>query len=412
MIFIFPKIRNIFQKLQSRDIKIIFYIIIFKVAVLAIGYYLAHFIPLENNRYYYGYHHVFLDSRYLSNRVEFLQLWAYGDAQWYQDIAMSNYGESGQDSLDSQYINDKKYNFFPLWPLIIKFFQIFLHDTVMSMFVATQLFGVLAFYFFYKLVTLYFNDDRLALRSLFLFMLFPFSIFFHLYYSESIFLFLAVIVFISLKQDKWVGYYLASFLIILSRPNGIVITIPVFAYLINKILQLKNNLFPVRKQIISLALFPLASIGLGFYMFYCYLKTGDWFKFITIQKDWNYAPLHFFDNIKEKVSLLFHFRSLGFHEYGSSKIEYLVMLLSIFIIIVSIKKMPREFTLFSVLIWVFPLILKNDSASYGRYISVAFPIFIALAMLLKKFYYISVVIVFIAGYLLTLAGVISWRYIG
>ena len=111
----------------------------------------------------------------------FLSIWFYWDAKWFYTIATHGYT-----------FNQDLVVFFPLLPLVTRIFStLFQIDLAFVGLLLNSIFGLIAVIFIYKLARLDFSE-KTALRSVIYFLLFPTAIFLLAFYSESLFLALAV----------------------------------------------------------------------------------------------------------------------------------------------------------------------------------------------------------------------------
>ena len=154
---------------------------------LAVG----HWFPLSPLKYFATGHHYTIDPRITEHRVDFFTLWTYADSEWYLSIAEHGYPNTDEMNKAAaarkartgfpyafspgdpaaryrkytEWDNDAKYAFFPLYPLSIALFRLILPLDVAA-FVATNAISTLAFLGVYALAFAYFSDKGLAFRSL------------------------------------------------------------------------------------------------------------------------------------------------------------------------------------------------------------------------------------------------------
>jgi hypothetical protein len=187
--------------------------------------------------YLANFHHGALDGR-LSGEPRFFELGSYSDAEWYLSIADHGYpsrrevahmrdppgGRHAYHSTDDDSV--LRYAFFPLFPALIALVHI-LMPLRTAAFVVVFLCGLGGAVCFVRLMGILFPDrpqDGLAAYALLL--VFPFSVFYGLYFTESLFLLLSLLTFEALFTKRFALMGLAAALLALTRPNGIFVVVP------------------------------------------------------------------------------------------------------------------------------------------------------------------------------------------
>jgi len=94
------------------------------------------------------------------------------------------------------------YAFAPLLPLLIAAVNLVLHNVLLSAFVTAQLILLAIFWLVYWLVARWY-DERLAARTVWLLLLYPFSVVYRGYFSEGPFLLLLVAFMNASRQRRW-----------------------------------------------------------------------------------------------------------------------------------------------------------------------------------------------------------------
>lgn len=166
--------------------------------------------------------------------------------------------------------------FFPLYPLLIRFTNFYLHNYLLSALFISHLFLFFAIKYLYKLVSLDFSS-KTASKTVLLLLLFPTSYYFGSAYTESVFLFLVVS---SLYYMRTKHPIKAIFLAALAGATRIVGIFLLPALLYEHLLQSKGKKNPT---LLSYAPFLLSSAGLLSYMTYLHLRFQNAFYFLTAQ---------------------------------------------------------------------------------------------------------------------------------
>jgi len=94
------------------------------------------------------------------------------------------------------------------------------------------------------------------------------------------------------------------------------------------------------------------------------------------------------------------------------QIDYTMMVLALVVLVLSYKRLPLELWTFSALQWFVPLLLK-DLMSFSRYMSISFPLFIYLALTIKRKWVFGAVLgAFVAGSLVIDGMMVTWHWVG
>lgn len=334
--------------------------------------------------------------------VDPLRLW---DGLWYRLIAVEVYPTA-------HVWNDA---FWPLYPMSMRGFSRVtgLSEDVAGYLISNICFAV-AMILLYQLVRIDF-DTPIARRTLWAIALFPTSLFFTAVYTESLFLMLSVAALLCARLQKWWLAGVLGALAALTRSHGIFLVIP-FA-----VLWVKQYGFYVRAMIpkgITVGM-PL----LGPILFGAYLERtqGNWRNFIDVQGAWNRTsawPWKTFDCAINGCSM-------SVHQYGkdvvfqahavdwgwlrqlidqpswalvtsntwrkdvanSDTLELASTVLFIVLIVIGFKVLPLYQSLYlvpGILIPLFQPSSVHPLMSIPRFGLVLFPLFIVLAIILRK----------------------------
>lgn len=368
---------------------------------------------LDLGRWYQNYH-LEPDTRMTDGKADFFRLWNYNDSEWYLSIARFGYPSGAQMIADRSAGNSFgfysvasnsgfRYVFLPLYPWIIRFFAAAL-GIWPGAFISTFFISALSVFAFIYFARQYFPGENSGVLWTFLLLfLFPFSIFFSLYYTEPLFFLLSLLVFAFLKGRRYLPMAIAGFLLALTRPNGFFIIVPV---LLGLYLNREKRLWPY-------ALSLLIPMGYFSYMAFGYFKTGDWNLFNQAFTAWHYHSTDIAGNLARHLHSAMHFFSIPFHDYRDSKVE-LISALFFGIVIVLMwldRKFPRELAAWSTLMWAMPIAVKDDFASFSRYMSTLFPLFFFIGLKAGRLRYLLLAI-FAVGYYFALRAVIRYDWVG
>jgi hypothetical protein len=392
-----------------------------KLVTWCLGYALACTVTFDRREYFGNYGHYLLDTRAVGPRKpSFFEVWNYSDGEWYLTLAANGYPDlvaNPQCGLETpprpDWSTEKhckhKYAFFPLYPLAIAALASFLPLTAAA-FVVTAMIGVAASACLVVLFARCFpGRDRDALTAAALFFLYPFAIFYQLYFSESLFLLLSVLAFVCAWRRNWIAMLAAGALLASARPLGILIVPP----LLLVVLEVTRGRAQ-RERWLGVACALLVPLGLVPFALLNHVRTGDWHFFSTAQELWGYENAALGANLwKNVVGAALAFPSLPWHRFHKSRLDYLIMLAfgAVLVAMWRDRRFPRALTLWSTLLWVAPLASK-DLMSFGRYMSVSFPVFMFAAFRLHGAPRTAVLVACAAGYVVALYGIMTYAWVG
>lgn len=302
-----------------------------------------------------------------------LDIWGRWDTKWYLEIAEHGYSIQG-DVQTSQ----NNLAFFPLYPYLIKFFVLLVPPDMRTADVYL-LIGVIlanlsflgALVIFHKLISLSFQDDKLARNAVLYLIVFPTSFFFSCAYPESTFLFLSLAVFYLALRQKWTIASIAGCLLALTRPYGVMIIIPLLIIYMESV---NWKVWHIRWNILWTLLIPA---GLLFFLGTVYKLTGRLLAPLEAQAAWERSltpPWETFFNSK-------HF----FNQI--TQVEQALTLFAIILIAASFFKLPVvSYGVYSLFITV-PSLMSGTLLGIGRHFAIVFPIFIVLGMIGKKSFF-------------------------
>jgi hypothetical protein len=362
-------------------------------------------VRFKSEAYFRNAHHYTIDPRSEGKPFNFFSALAQYDAQWYLKISDANYSFNYdfEETVDKKNdMSNLSYAFFPLLPMLINLSHFVISDLETAAFVTTNLLLLLNFLSLYLMLSKLSNRNT-AVKTIWLLMLFPFSIFFRSYFGENLQLLLSIWFLFFLIKNQ---YYAASiFLGFLGLTKGIVLPIGLlFAILMTG--KLLKKQISLKTYLISAL---ISSLGILSWIGFNYLETGDFLYFQKVQSAWYFEfpvppPIY-------NLILIINMPLLPFHTIHASFVDVVICLLSLWLIVWSYKKLPLYLWLYSLMLWILPFFTR-DLASFSRYQSASFPLFYALAKHLSGWRYYFLLI--ISGILLfiTSAFFVNWYWIG
>ncbi len=399
-----------------------------KILTWAFGYGMATqgYWELNKKSYLLEFHHLELDPRiYNQGKVDFYSLWRYADAEWYVSIAKTGYPkhkdiiQASQNKAANYRSTEKdvvqKYAFFPLFPAIVNVLSRTLDINESSAaFYVNLLSGIVAVFAFLFFFDQYFPDDTPILEAFTLLFIFPFSLFYSLYYAEILFLALSLLVFAFCKIHRYGLMCIAGILLCLTRPYGFLIIIPILYVLIRDTSRLRQKGWPY--VLYAYTCSSIILLGVLPYLALCWKNTGRWDYYSrVVQFGWGGELTSVFHNLIQKFRIaLLGFNELPVHGYNYSKIETIVLLFFAAVIIWMWFKrdFPRELTIWSTVIWAVVVAAGPRMSSFSRNMCISFPVFIFWALHTTRWVRLTTIIVFSIGYLIALKTVIQYEWLG
>ncbi|MGZ4043210.1 MAG: hypothetical protein ACXVO9_08410 [Bacteroidia bacterium] len=300
------------------------------------------------------------------------------DASWYEKISTQGYPEIKNKiaigfSYKGTYVQSA-WAFFPFYPMlnsaIIKGFGCSYNDSALFL---SVLFSLLAFVVFYKFNCVYLKNEPKAFYNTLLLIALPFNYYFSMFYTEAIFFTFLIVCFLSIYYKReWLLFFLLIPLTLL-RPNGIILTLPLYLYYLERNDLLDKNYL---KQLITkkhfLVLFYFSSALASFILFGLYQKkmTGEFLAFSIAQKGW----------YKETMFPLLAFFRRG--DFATQFYSFYTIVVCLFALYAS-RKLSLSF---NILVWV-SLILPlcaGSITSMQRYIVIIFPLVMFLGGILYE----------------------------
>lgn len=291
------------------------------------------------------------------------------------------------------YISEKGYKigndsnaFPPLFPFVIYLITFLTKNSFVSGILLSNVFSTIAFLLFYLLIKKKYTE-KIAYKSLLIFLAFPTSFYFCLLYTESLFFLLVMLFFTALEKKQILLASVAAFFLPLTRLIGGAILLP---FLFSYILEYRNHslydeIVVIGKSLLSkkslLLLSPLLGIGAG--MLCMYFFTGSFFTQFNAQQ--NFVS-HY--SITSLVNPLFFFKALftfplKLHGFTDSLLDRLFFVGFLLLLPFIFRKVSKVFFIYTILFGLLP-VLSGSFMSYMRYLVVVFPIFITLSVLFSE----------------------------
>jgi mannosyltransferase PIG-V len=187
------------------------------------------------------------------------------DGVWYRRIAKHGYAAPMPPIVAA---------FFPVYPLLVRVAGIIVRDVQVASLVVSNGCLIAAALLLTRLLRLDY-DERVCRRTITFLMFNPVSFFLSAAYSESTFLLLSIGALLAARQGRWWAAALCGGAMSATRAPGLLIGAPLFAEYVLQWRILGGKLRVLfRPQLLWLTLLPA---GLALYLFYCYVRRGDFF---------------------------------------------------------------------------------------------------------------------------------------
>ncbi|MCB9034478.1 MAG: hypothetical protein H6553_11625 [Chitinophagales bacterium] len=298
--------------------------------------------------------------------TNFLDVFFKNDAGWYEKIALYGYPNITEvwelGGYHDGSLVQSSWAFFPLLPKITAGYCSLFNMAFKPMsFILICIFSTLCFLQIFNYAKTKITTNNAFLFTL-LFMLFPLHLHYNVYYTEALFLFLIISSILAIDKNKILLLAVLSSLIILTRPNGVIIIVFLFLYTINKyFITIKNNKLVLLKRLMIYIVPLIVFVG---YLVYQYQYTGNYFAFATAQKGWE----------KERI-----FPLLALFRKGDLMNQFNSIYITIFIAFVILTFKKYSWTT-HFLIWTTILIPLSAGSvtSITRYVSILIPVYLVM----------------------------------
>lgn len=356
--------------------------------------------------YLYNAHHYKPDPRINHKSFSFFNALGQYDAQWYLKIAEKGYPTQPQKITlsNKKTMDGLLYAFFPLYPLILSLINFIFHNIELSAFMLANIFLIGNFFSLYKIITLFYPKN-IAIRTIFLLFLFPFSIFYRSYFTEGLYLFLLTWSIYFFAKKRYIATSALLGLLLITKANGFLLNI-FFIYYVIKKRKLDTTSWKKLLAIFSIMIAPLC-----LWIVFCFYKTHNPFYFITIRSAWFNLGIFSPVTIGYNLYLMINFFKLPLHAFHYSQVDSFMVFATGMVLFFSFKKIPHILWIVAFSLWLSPL-LVTDTQSFSRYQSISFPMFLYLAKVMPPWCYKILTVVFFSMLIFISIAFVNWYWIG
>lgn len=206
------------------------------------------------------------------------------DANWYQKIAERGYTRLSE--LASNAMQEANWAFFPLFPLTAKALPF---PFAVSAALINNLAFIIAAAVLYNLFRLR-ASAKTAETGFMLFIFCPYSFYYSVPYSESLYMLLTLLAFYLAAAGKWKQLVFIAPFVSAARNLGVFLVFPLGMLAWSQFGPKAIFTFKKETRAAWAALFALPA-GLFAYMAYLHYLTGDALSFVHVQQAWNRLPV-------------------------------------------------------------------------------------------------------------------------
>jgi hypothetical protein len=333
---------------------------------------------------------------------KFVEVFAAWDSGWYWDIARNGYyfRPDAESSIA----------FFPLYPLLVRMIAAPFGGSDQATWVAAIIVSGVAYVL--GLIALYRFTERVlgsrdaARRTMVLVAVFPWSLFLGRVYTEGLFLLFTVLACSRAYEGRWTQAGWWGALATLTRPNGILIGVPL------ALIAMRDR--PALRVLVARAVpLSLMPVALAAYSAYVYTLAGNPLAWMAAQSQWNYT----IGNLpwRQLVRITSTLVISGPYEYFFTSPGAAFDLLHGVTALLAVAVMPFVFKRLGVAMGAYVLVsllvpLSGSSpAGWGRYVSVLFPGFMLVGSVVSPRALEAIVIVCMVFRTLLTCFFVTWQ---
>jgi Mannosyltransferase (PIG-V) len=307
--------------------------------------------------------------------TELLNLPLRWDAGWYLGIATRGYDfQPGDPALQQNIV------FFPAYPMLVRIAALLLGKSFTAYVVGGTIASLGAFTaalaYLYRLAREDLTEEQTT-AALWLIAAYPFSLFYGAIYTESLFLLSCVGAFYHLRRNQALKAGVFGFVAGLTRPNGFVLCAPLALFVLERARPWRRGAFSHRGRQWAAAAMPAA--GALLYSIFIWRLTGNPLAWLSGHAAWG----RHYGGLTQLVAGKYgYIVDAGVLEYVSNEPYDLLNALGVLFVLFAAWPVYRRFgmayTAF-ILVTIVPPLAAGGLMSAGRFSSVLFPAFLALA---------------------------------
>lgn len=304
-----------------------------------------------------------ISDRGVAGPLAALEIWNRWDAPHYLSIARDGYQATGEDRFFIV--------FYPLYPLAVRLAAVLVQNQLVAAFVVSGVASIAVALLLWQLARLD-GTAEFASRAVWFLLIFPTAYFFHIGYTESLFVASVLGSFLAARRDHWALAGALGALACLTRINGLVL-LPALA--VEVLLQYRAT----RRFRLAWCWIALPLLGVGGYLLINQTIYGDPLQFLTYQREHWYKTFAWpWQGIEGNV------RSIGWRKPNEAQ---MIGVQEVFFIVLGlVGTIAAGFTLRpSYAVWMAGNWLLFTSTSFilsvPRYTLILFPLYLLFARL-------------------------------
>ena len=334
--------------------------------------------------------------------AKFLEIFAAWDSGWYWDIATRGYyfRPDGQSSIA----------FFPLYPMLMRLAAAPFGGGDRATWIAGIAVAFIAYacalVAVHRLAARMLGSREAARRTVLYIVVFPWSLFMARVYSESLFLLTSVLAVSGAFDRRWWWAGTWGALATLTRPNGILIALPLVLFAIADRPGMRQLAF----RAMALTPIPLAFAG---FCAYVYALSGDPLGWMAAQSHWGYSLGHPpWQQLQRVVGVFFEHGAYDY--FFASKgapfelLQAVTALVFMMLVPAIFRRLGTAMGLYVLVSLLVPL-SSNTLEGLGRYASVLFPAFIVVGSMTTTRAHEALVMISLVFRTLLLCFFVTWQ---
>jgi hypothetical protein len=302
-----------------------------------------------------------LENRRARGWFGWIDLWNRWDADQYLKLAKFGYVTT----------SNWKAWFYPLYPWCVRVVAFFNGNYLVSALIVSFVALLVAAVLLRRLVMVDFSE-KIALRSVWFFLIFPTAYFLHAPYTESLFLALALGSILAARQDRWwVAGTLGAFAW-MTRANGLVL-LPTLAA------EAAYQCWKTKRWNWRWAWIALVPIGFAVYLFLNWRVTGDPFTAFRMRSKMSYTSFDWpWRGLRGALGIMMGWKAGDAEMVGTQ--EFVFGMIGLICAIVSWIKLRPVYAIYMTVNWLL-FASVTFLESMPRYTLTMFPIFILFGLL-------------------------------
>jgi hypothetical protein len=311
----------------------------------------------------------------------FLDLVTKWDGEWYYNIASDGY------RWDDELRHRARLAFFPAYPMLMRGAGWAAGNLVVGGLIVSLVAFLWALTYLFRLAREDL-DDEAARGAVALLAFYPFSIFYGVLYTESLFLLAAIGALHHFRRGEWAKASAWGLLVGLTRPNGFLLSAVLAAALAERVLRARRegrlDALEWRRVRVAVLVSSLPVVGAAIYSAFCWSLTGDPLIWVRLHEFWGRGTRTFLQMLGDRYRIV---REHGLFGYVAAMpidaVDICAGTFAVAAIWPVFRRLGPACALF-VAINVVPPLLSGTTISLARLTSTLFPLFLWLAVVLRS----------------------------